>query len=75
MAKCDLLEKCGFFSEKMAQFPEAEERVKMYYCMNHHERCARFVYRMVSKVPAKDLMPNEIAKVSELLGWGLVKKK
>jgi hypothetical protein len=74
MAKCELLEKCRFFIEKMAQLPEAQERVKQYYCLNHHERCARFVFFKVTGESSKDLMPNEIEKVSERLGWSLESK-
>ncbi len=74
MAICQMLEKCRFFSEKMAQMPEAEERVKLYYCKNHFKRCARFVFRMVTGEGSKDLMPNEMQKVADLLGWGLTKE-
>lgn len=73
MAECEFLKKCRFFTEKMAGMPEAEERVKMYYCFNHFERCARFVFRKVTGEGSKDLLPNEIEKVSEKLGWGLKK--
>lgn len=73
MAKCELLEKCKFFIDKMGEMPEAATRVRNYYCFNHQERCARFIFFKVTGEGSRDLMPNDLEKLSERLGWGLRK--
>ncbi len=72
MAICPLTHKCRFFVLKMADQPEAADKVRHYYCYEYFLRCARFVCVRLTERPAPDdLLPNAMHEVAERFGWGL----
>ena len=72
MAICPLTNRCRFFALNMGETPEAAEKVRQFYCHNHFQRCARFVFhRMTETRPPNDLLPNSLEEVSKMFGWGL----
>jgi hypothetical protein len=75
MADCELLPRCPFFNDYMADLPAMSEALKLTYCRGNNKRCARFlVYEVMGAagVPA-DLLPTEEGRGSELVAqarWG-----
>ena len=45
MARCELLEGCIFFDDKMQNYPFAAEQMKQTYCVEGEVDCARFIVR------------------------------
>lgn len=69
MAKCDLIETCIFFNDKMGHMPSMAGMYKKRYCEEDSASCARFqVYIAVGRenVP-KDMYPNEADKVGGVI--------
>jgi hypothetical protein len=61
MSSCELIEKCIFFNDQMANMPSTAEIYKMKYCQGSSDECARFMVRKAKGgefVPA-DLYPNQ----------------
>lgn len=70
MQKCEMIETCPFFNDKMASMPSTSEVFKMMYCNDNYAGCARFIVRMEigkDKVPG-DLFPNQVDRVPALIG-------
>ena len=70
MAKCELIEKCIFFNDQMANMPGTAELYKTTFCKDNFDECARhLVYKALGrdKVP-KDLFPNQREKVAGIIG-------
>ena len=69
MADCELLEKCVFFNDKMANMPSTAEVIKMRYCREDNSGCARYmVYKALGrgKVP-QDLFPNNTEMAKQII--------
>jgi len=67
--KCELLETCIFFQDKMERMPATANMMKKRYCLNDNLQCARYtVFKALGreKVP-KDLFPNQIEKAQEII--------
>ena len=72
MADCNLLEKCVFFNDKMANMPSTSEIVKMRYCRGDNKECARYLVCTAlgrERVPA-DLFPNQAERAREIIAKG-----
>ena len=70
MAKCEFLEGCIFFNDKMANMPATAELYKQRYCRDAPEECARLIVRKAlgkDAVPA-DLFPNARVRAEDLVG-------
>lgn len=68
-AKCELLEKCNFFHDKLPSMPDYADLLKEPYCLDDYSECARYVVYLkfgVEAVPV-DLFPNETFKGRELI--------
>jgi len=75
MAICPLTQRCRFFKEQLGQHPEAAEKVRQFYCLEHFQRCARLVYVRMSEAPAPPtLLPNDLQWVADQFGWPLQNK-
>ncbi|MCM2358763.1 MAG: hypothetical protein NDI77_11485 [Geobacteraceae bacterium] len=72
MSDCELLEKCIFFNDKMANMPATAQVIKIKYCTGDSLGCARYVVCKAlgrEKVPA-DLFPNQLEKANEVIAKG-----
>jgi len=72
MPGCELLEKCIFFNDKMADMPSTAVIFKTIYCQGDFENCARMLIVKAlgrGKVPT-DLFPNQSAKAMEIIKNG-----
>jgi hypothetical protein len=69
MAKCECLEKCLFFNDKMRNMPELADVYKKNYCRVDSKICARYIILKAlgtESVPA-DLFPNQADRAKYLL--------
>ncbi|THB62855.1 MAG: hypothetical protein D6E12_18345 [Desulfovibrio sp.] len=57
MADCELIAKCIFFNDKMAQMPKAAELLKDRYCRGDNSECARFA---VFKAKGREAVPPDL---------------
>ena len=69
MEHCEMLEKCPFFNDKMANMPFAADSFKQIYCQSNFNICARY---MISKPYGKehvptDLFPNHERRAEEII--------
>ena len=70
MAKCDRLESCPFFNDRMASMPSLAGMYKNRYCLAEPDPCARLVVlkaKGVDAVPA-DLFPNQVDRARAIVG-------
>jgi len=69
MAKCEIIETCIFFNEKMSSMPTAAEMMKKNYCLGDNTKCARYmVFKALGreKVPV-DLFPNQVERAESII--------
>ncbi|WP_235619914.1 hypothetical protein [Megalodesulfovibrio gigas] len=69
MANCEMLLKCIFFNDKMANKPGTANLMKEKYCKGDFQECARYkVCKTLGrdKVPG-DLFPSQMDRVRQLL--------
>lgn len=57
MADCEMIEKCLFFNDKMADKPGTAEMTKKRYCRGDFKSCARY---MVCKALGRDKVPTDL---------------
>ena len=57
MANCEMLKKCIFFNDKMADMPYAAESFKENYCKDNFEICARY---MVATGCGREHVPGDL---------------
>ena len=72
MAKCECLEKCPFFNDKMQDTPATANMMKSKYCLGNFEECARYmVFKALGreKVPT-NLFPNMRDKAKAIIAEG-----
>ena len=70
MADCELIEKCIFFNDRMANMPSMASSYKRNYCQGDNSQCARY---MVFKAKGREnvptnLFPNDKEKAKALIG-------
>jgi len=69
MADCEMIAKCIFFNDKMANMPAMAEIMKKKYCRGDNTKCARYLVCKKlgkEKVPA-DLSPAQTDRAQALL--------
>ncbi|MDQ7830532.1 MAG: hypothetical protein RDU30_02260 [Desulfovibrionaceae bacterium] len=69
MADCEMIAKCIFFNDKMANMPAMAEMMKKKYCRGDNAKCARYLVCKKlgkEKVPA-DLSPAQTDRAQALL--------
>lgn len=69
MKDCEMLEKCIFFNNKMANMPSTAEVIKLRYCKGESAECARFMVCKAlgrEKVPA-ELFPNQVDMAGKII--------
>ena len=69
MPRCDALEGCIFFNDKMQNYPFAADQMKQQYCVEGESECARFIVRQAlgrQSVPG-DLFPNDVARACSIV--------
>lgn len=72
MANCELLEKCIFFNNHMANMPSTSEVFKKVYCQQDFSKCARhMIVEALGKgtVPS-DVFPNQTDRAIEIIKKG-----
>ena len=70
MPDCQLLSRCLFFNDRMANMPSTSNVFKMMYCNDNYSACARFMVRSEcgsDQVP-EDLFPNQTDRAKTILG-------
>jgi len=69
MADCELLSKCLFFNDQLANMPDMADLMKDKYCRGDNSTCARnkvFSALGTDKVP-RDLYPRDIKKADQII--------
>jgi len=69
MARCELLEGCIFFNDRMQDYPFAADQMKQHYCLDGSAGCARYLARGAlgkERVPA-DLFPNDVTRAERII--------
>lgn len=72
MPNCEMIEKCIFFNDKMANKPGTADMMKKNYCQGNWQECARYkVCKGLGrdKVPG-DLFPSQGDRAKALIGQG-----
>lgn len=72
MPDCEMIEKCVFFNDKMADKPGTASMMKQRYCKGNNSECARYVVCKAlgrEKVPG-DLYPIQIDRAKSLVAGG-----
>ena len=70
--KCELLDTCLFFNDRMSGYPTSIQLTKEQFCLSDNSRCARYiVYKALGRdrVP-DDLYPREIERAKRIIGEG-----
>jgi hypothetical protein len=68
MGKCERLEKCPFFNDKLANMPKTAELIKKNNCLSDPQKCARYiVFKAGLNVP-QDLFPYDLERAEKILG-------
>ena len=57
MAACEMIAKCIFFNDKMANMPAMAAMMKKKYCQGDNARCARYV---VCKAKGREAVPGDL---------------
>ncbi len=57
MADCEMIDKCPFFNDRMADMPSMANLYKTRYCKGNFDGCARF---MVVKALGREHMPPDL---------------
>ncbi|MEF3697436.1 hypothetical protein [Desulfolutivibrio sp.] len=69
MADCEMIAKCIFFNDKMANMPAMAEMMKKKYCRGDNTKCARYLVCKKlgrEKVPA-DLSPAQTDRAQAIM--------
>jgi len=69
MARCELLEGCIFFNDRMHDYPFAADQMKQQYCLGDNQDCARYLVRNArgkEQVPA-DLFPTDVVRAEHII--------
>ncbi len=69
MADCEMLAKCLFFNDKMANMPAMAEMMKKKYCRGDNSKCARYMVctRLGREKVPPDLNPSQLDRAEALL--------
>lgn len=69
MANCDLLEKCIFFNDNMANMPSTSDMFKKMYCRTDFQKCARhmIVDALGRGTVPPDLFPNQTDRAKSII--------
>lgn len=69
MDRCELVEQCIFFNDKMSDYPFAAAQMKERYCLGDNLNCARHIVLEElgrDHVPS-DLFPNDVARAERIV--------
>ena len=66
--KCEKLEKCPFFNDKMANMPSISSMLKKKYCEGDKDACARYQVSKAGKDVPADLFPQQSERISAIIG-------
>jgi hypothetical protein len=69
MAKCERLEECPFYNDRLDNMPSVADAMKRLYCGRSYKQCALYVVKMSlgrKHVPV-DLFPNDKIRAKILL--------
>lgn len=69
MADCELVSRCLFFNDQMANMPSTSNVFKLMYCNDNFPACARFMVRSQRGpdfVPG-DLFPNQTDRAKAII--------
>ncbi len=71
MKTCEKLEKCPFFNDIMSNMPAESEQIKMQYCLDNFESCARKLIadKFGEEQVPYDMFPNENYRAVELISY------
>jgi hypothetical protein len=67
MADCERLEKCPFFTGKMANMPSVADLMKKTYCFGDKMQCARYQVASAGIVAPPDLFPHDVDRACDIL--------
>ena len=68
MAECEKLHTCPFFSNKMANMPNAANLMKQTYCFGDTMQCARYQVAKAGIEVPPNLFPNDRERAEQILG-------
>ncbi len=67
--KCEKLEKCPFFNEKMKNMPATAAGYKRKFCLGDNSTCARYLVstKLGGIEELQGLFPNQFDRANELI--------
>ncbi len=68
MVECEKLQTCPFFTNKMANMPNAANLMKQTYCLGDRMQCARFQVDKAGIQVPPNLFPNDRERAEQILG-------
>ncbi len=68
MPRCEKLDKCPFFSDRMANMPAVADLMKREYCLGDKEACARYQVSNAGIPVPGDLFPADSVRARQLIG-------
>ena len=68
MATCEKLDKCPFFSDRMANMPAVADLMKQSFCMGDKLKCARYQVSAAGVPVPLDLFPGDNERAAQILG-------
>ncbi|OGV65379.1 MAG: hypothetical protein A2283_03295 [Lentisphaerae bacterium RIFOXYA12_FULL_48_11] len=77
MPECELLKKCAFFNDQLANMPGHAELFKDLYCRRDNKICARYMIaeKLGRESIPKDLFPNHVEMAKEIITYLSSKQK
>jgi hypothetical protein len=72
MGECEFIEKCPFFSGKLADKPVEVEELKDKYCRNNNLTCARY---MIANAVGKENMPPDLYPHEKAVAYTVIAEK
>ena len=67
MARCEKLDACPFFGDKMACTPALAEIMKKRFCLADYERCARHRVSQAGLPMPPDLFPPQSERADQMI--------
>lgn len=67
MSRCEKLEKCPFFNDKMDKMPSISSLMKQNFCEKNKENCARYMVASTGIAVPADLFPHNLDKAKSIL--------
>lgn len=65
--KCEKIEKCPFFNEKLANMPSLTSVLKQRYCLENKEACARYMLVTADIEVPPTVFPQDVDRAKAII--------